>query len=232
MIFAGIVAGGTGTRMGTGMPKQFIEIGGRPIIIRTIERFASVSAVDIVLTAIHPDWLEYTQELTKNSLDKEKLKKLRIIPGGSDRNASVFRIIDAAKKLGGLPDDIILTHDAVRPLVTEEIILNNISCAGKYPACTTAVPATDTILCSDDSASVTETPDRSKLYHAQTPQSFTIGSIENAYSRLNDDQKKQLTDVCGIFTLSGGTVHIVPGDVSNIKITTPFDLKIAEALLR
>lgn len=232
MIYAGIVAGGTGSRMGADRPKQFIELRGCPILFHTLRRFLESPEIGTVYTAVHPEWLGYTAELAGKMFQADELDRLRFIEGGADRNASVFNIISAIERDRGIsPEDILLTHDGVRPFADGEIIAENIACAREHTVCTTAVPATDTILMSGDGQSVTDTPDRSKLYHAQTPQSFVITEMLSAYSKLSDEQKSRLTDVCGIFTAAGIPVHIVRGSVSNIKITTPFDLTIAEAIL-
>ena len=226
MVYAGIVAGGTGSRMGADIPKQFIVLAGKTILAHTVLRFLEVDKIDKIYIAVHPEWLGHTKKLFSDHTDK-----IVVIPGGSDRNKSVFNIIDAVKEDNELSDDdILLTHDAVRPFVSADTILANIEAALKYTVCTTAVPATDTILYSENEI-VSETLDRSKLYHAQTPQSFKIKAILETYQKLDESQRSKLTDVCGIFTAAGKKVHIVSGEVSNIKITTPFDLKIAEAVL-
>ena len=232
MVYAGIVAGGTGSRMGADKPKQFIEIAGCAVLIHTLKRFLKAGDIGLIYTAVHPDWLGYAKELAKAHFSEKEQDRLRFITGGSDRNASVFNIINAIEAENGIKDeDILLTHDAVRPFVTKEIISANIEAARRSIVCTTAVPATDTILFSEDNKTVTDTPDRSRLYHAQTPQSFNIRAILSAYEKLDDRQRAALTDVCGVFTAAGIPVVIVNGSPSNIKLTTPFDLKIAEALL-
>lgn len=232
MIYAGIVAGGTGSRMGTDKPKQFIELGNRPILLRTVDKFLEISRIGMIYIAVHPDWLEYAGKLAEHAYSHEQLQRLRFIEGGADRNSSVIGIIDAIQNECGVAEgDILLTHDAVRPFVTRDIILRNIECVSKCVVCTTAVPATDTILYSENGSAITNTPDRSKLWQAQTPQTFRIKDFCEAYSALDDASKAALTDVCGVFTKTGGEVRIVKGDPSNIKLTTPFDLKLALSLI-
>ena len=232
MVYAGIVAGGTGSRMGAGMPKQFLKIKGEEIILRCVKRFLEVKRIDLIYIAVHPEWLGFTDALFADALSSDDLKRIKTIEGGKDRNASVFCIIDAVRAKGGLSeDDILLTHDAVRPFVSAATIEENISCALKYTVCTTAVPATDTILFSENNLTISNTLIRAGLWHAQTPQSFRISAMLSAYDQLTDQQRSRLTDVCGIFTAAGEEIRIVGGDVSNIKLTTPFDLKLAEAIL-
>lgn len=231
MIFAGIVAGGTGTRMGADMPKQFLKIGGKPIIIHTISKFLKVNRIEKIYVGVHGDWLEYCSGLIENyGLDKNRLS---VISGGADRNSTVFNIIDAiVGDYGENRDDIILTHDAVRPFVTEKVIADNIDKALKYDACGTYIHAVDTIICSKDGNTVNGTPTRKEMFQAQTPQSFNISKLKAAYSAVSDDKKSTLTDTCSIFTSQGLPVNIVEGDTMNMKITTKTDLLIADSLIR
>ncbi|WP_124098551.1 2-C-methyl-D-erythritol 4-phosphate cytidylyltransferase [Ruminococcus sp. Marseille-P6503] len=230
MIFAGIAAGGTGSRMGADIPKQFIELKGRPIIIRTAEKFLSQSRIEKIYLGVHNDWVGHTQELIERYIAAKE--RICVIKGGADRNSTVLKIINRiTEDYGADDDDIILTHDAVRPFVTDKIINDNIEAALSGKPCTTAVKATDTILYSENGTEIESTLRRSCLYHAQTPQSFNIQAFVNAYSGLTDEQKASLTDACGVFNGAGIPVSIIEGDLSNIKITTPYDLKIAGALL-
>lgn len=230
MIFAGIVAGGTGSRMGADIPKQFIELGGRPILIYTIEKFLQVSEIDKVYVGVHSEWIDYTNRLISKFFPNSS--KTCIVAGGNDRNSTVFNIVDKIKSEYEISDnDIILTHDGVRPFVSRDIILENIKSTIKYNACTTAITAIDTLLYSEDNLTITSTPPRNKMYHAQTPQSFNLRNLLEVYCSLNDGEKALLTDTCSIYTAKGLPVKIVNGDVSNIKITTPFDLKIANSLI-
>ena len=213
MVIAGIVAGGTGSRMGTDIPKQFLELCGKAILVRTCECFLRVRQVDLLICAVHPDRLGYTEELFKGSFTGDELSRIRIIEGGADRTASLVNIVRAVEKEPDITSsDILLTHDAARPFISERIILDNIESAGRYGACTTALPASDTILFSADGSIITDTPERSKMFHAQTPQSFTFEAFHAAFDRLSDEQKTMLTDVCGIFNSAGMPVHIVAGD--------------------
>ena len=217
--------------MGADIPKQFLEIDGVPIIIRTILKFLEVKDITRVYAAVHPDWVGYTQELAdKFRIDGSRLK---VIPGGSERNQTVMLITDSILEdfdVGG--GDIIITHDAVRPFVTEKIIRDNISCAAEYGACGTVVGAVDTILRSEDGLTITDSPPRSQMFHAQTPQTFKIKLLRDTFSRLTDEQKNALTDTCSIFTVSGEDVHMVEGCRENIKITTPLDMLLAQAIAK
>lgn len=227
MIYAGIVAGGTGTRMGADMPKQFLDLCGKPIIIHTIEKFIKIKAIDRIYVGVHPEWIEHCKDLiAKFDLDK---KRISILPGGHDRNSTVFNIIEKINSDNKLTnDDIIITHDGVRPFVTEQIILDNISMLKTHDACGTYISAVDTIINSADGKTVTAVPPRNEMYQAQTPQSFKALKLLDVYNSLNDTEKAQLTDTCSIFTIKGLPVHIVNGNSINIKITTAKDLELAK----
>ena len=128
-------------------------------------------------------------------------------------------------------DDIIITHDSVRPFLTHRIIEQNISAALEFGACDTVISATDTIVCSNDSVIIDEIPDRSKMYQGQTPQSFNIKLLKQTFAELSNDEKKILTDACKILVLKGKKVKLVEGEVFNLKITTPYDLKVANSVI-
>jgi 2-C-methyl-D-erythritol 4-phosphate cytidylyltransferase len=230
MIFAGIVAGGSGTRMkSSNVPKQFIRVLDKPIIIYTVEKFAAQKHINEIYIGIKPEWHEVMDTLlAEYSIDT---KRVKVIDGGSDRNATVMNIVSAIKSAHKVKKgDIILTHDAVRPFLTDKMIEDNIIGALKYSACGTYVKCVDTVVSSQDGETVDETLDRSRLYRAQTPQSFDITLLDKYYSELTDEQKSSLTDTCSIFTAKGEKIHIVEGDAINIKITTDSDLIIAKLL--
>ncbi len=230
MIFAGVLAGGIGSRMGNyTIPKQFLLINDRPIIAHVIDKFIVHNYIDYVITGVNPDWYRYMLDI------KEKyykgVDKLVIVPGGSDRNSTINSIVEQTKKMSGSPDDILVTHDAVRPFITLKMISENIDAAIKYGVCDTVIPATDTIVYSENKEYITDIPLRSNTYQGQTPQSFKVKLFEEVYSSMTDDELKIVTDACKMFMLKGHKVHLVEGNVSNIKITYPYDYKIAQIMM-
>lgn len=230
MIFAGIVAGGSGTRMkSSNVPKQFIRVLDKPIIIYTVEKFAAQKHIDEIYIGIKPEWHEVMDTLLAEY--RIDTKRVKVIDGGSDRNETVMNIVAAIKAAHKVKKgDIIITHDAVRPFLTDKMIEDNIIGALKYSACGTYVKCIDTVVSSQDGETVDETLDRSTLYRAQTPQSFDITLLDRYYSELDSEQRAMLTDTCSIFTAKGEKIHIVEGDAINIKITTDSDLIIAKLL--
>ena len=227
MIYAGIVAGGTGSRMGADRPKQFLSLGGRTVLEMSAAAFLNIKEIDRVYIAVHRDWLEHTRELFK-----AHGSRVRIAAAGETRSDTLVNLVNAVFAENVITDeDIILTHDAARPFVSERIIRDNIDAARKHTVCTTAIPATDTILVSGNGETVTAAPDRSTLYQAQTPQSFRLTEFRRIYASLSAQEKAALTDACGIFSARGVPVRIVPGEPENFKLTTPLDMKTAEALV-
>ncbi len=233
MIFGAIVAGGVGNRMNlSGLPKQFLPLGNskKPIIIHTLEKFLLCDRIDYIYIGVHKDWLGYAEEL----LDKYEIdtKKVFVISGGIDRNLTIMNIIKVIEtNHGENPDNIIVTHDAVRPFVTIKMIEENIDAAIECGACDTVVNAIDTIIESSDGKHISSVPERKLMYQGQTPQSFNISKLKNLYFDLNDEEKNVLTDACKIFIFRNHPVKLVKGDTFNIKITTVSDYKIAQAIV-
>jgi 2-C-methyl-D-erythritol 4-phosphate cytidylyltransferase len=171
---------------------------------------------------------------TKNLIQKHigDNDRIAVVCGGATRNETIINAITYIEenyKIG--EDDIIVTHDSVRPFITHRIIEENIKYAKEYGACDTVVPATDTIVCSENNQIISSIPDRSKMYQGQTPQSFKILKLKSLYESLSDEEKEILTDAAKIFVMKGEEVYLVDGEVSNIKITYPYDLRVAETLL-
>ncbi len=230
MIFAVILAGGTGSRMGsTDMPKQFLEIKGKPILNHTIEKFLPNPQFEKIIVLSPRAWIGHTKEIIRKYTGMSD--RIAVIEGGSTRNETIMNAIAYIDKNDMLDDDtVIVTHDSVRPFVTHRIIEENIAAAREFGACDTVIPATDTIVEGDGTA-ITSIPDRRKMYQGQTPQSFKAKLLRDAYSALSADEKEILTDAAKILVMKGMQVRLVQGETYNIKITYPYDLKIARSLL-
>ena len=224
MIFGAILAGGKGTRMNiSDIPKQFMMLGNKPIIIHTLEKVLLSDKLDVIYLGIHEDWISYMEDIIKKYLDIKTNKEINIVAGGKDRNGTIMNIIkDIEEKYSISDSDIILTHDAVRPFISSQIIIDNIEAMEEYDACDTVVPAIDTIVVSEDGKTLSDIPNRKYMYQGQTPQTFM---------ELSETEKEILTDACKIFYIKGEKVYMVKGDISNLKITTPVDYKIANSML-
>lgn len=231
MIFGAILAGGLGLRMNmSDMPKQFLQLKDKPIIIHTLEKFLLCNRFDEIFIGVHPHWVSYMQDLLKKyNLDK---KPIQIVSGGSDRNSTIMNIIYKIEKIYGEDDtNIIVTHDAVRPFVSLRIIQENIEGAIKYGAVDTVIRSTDTIVISNNGEYITDIPDRKMMYQGQTPQSFSVKKLKELYEDLTVDEKEILTDACKICIVRNIPVYLVYGEISNFKITTAEDYKVAQKCL-
>mgnify|MGYP002675297086 CR=1 FL=1 len=232
MIFAAILAGGIGSRMNlSDMPKQFLPLKDKPIIIHTLEKFLMCDKFDFFFVGVHPDWMLYMDDLIKKYCPQYR-NKICTVPGGKDRNSTLSNVIEnLEEKFGESDDHIIVTHDSVRPFVTMRMIDENIEAAKKYGACDTVIAATDTIVSSQDGKFINDIPNRVEMYQGQTPQSFNVKLLKDLYNDLTVEEKEILTDACKICTVRNKPVYLVKGAVSNMKLTTVTDYKIAQALI-
>lgn len=231
MIYGLILAGGIGQRMGSDIPKQFLQVHGRAIISYTVRAFLENTHIDEVVVLVPQDWVDYTQELLLRDLGEES--RLHVTAGGALRNDTIMKGIAFIKEReGNCQDTILITHDAARPFVTQEILDANIEAMETHTACDTVVPATDTIVESLDHRTISQVPDRATLYQGQTPQCFRLGKFEELYESLTAEEKEVLTDAAKVFVIKGENVALVEGASSNIKITYPSDIDLAESILK
>ena len=230
MIFAVILAGGTGSRMGiSDMPKQFLELKGKPILNHTLEKFIPHPRFEKIIVLTPRTWIGHTREIVRRYTGDND--RIAVIEGGDTRNETIMNAIAYIDRNYGLDDDtVIVTHDSVRPFVTHRIIEENIDAAIRDGACDTVIPATDTIV-EGDGVAITAIPDRRRMYQGQTPQSFRAKALRDAYMSLSEDEKAVLTDAAKILVIKGKQVSLVRGETYNIKITYPYDLRIARSLL-
>lgn len=228
MNIAVILAGGSGTRMGSDIPKQFIDIYGKPMIIHTIESFDVNSNIDKIVIACKEEW----QEDLKIWIRKFGLNKVKyIVSGGATRQESVYNSIRA---LDGVctGDDILVIHDAARPLISQRIINENIEGAKEYGAVDTVIPSADTIVRSLDGKTINNVPVRSELYLGQTPQSFKYDLIKSAHEASIENSTSDATDDCQLILGINKNVHLVNGDKLNFKITTFEDLLLLKSVIK
>ena len=232
MIFGAILAGGTGSRMNIAdMPKQFLKLGDKPIIIHTLEKFMLCTDIEKIFIGVHPRWLMHMEDLISRYV-KFRMGDIYVTEGGPDRNSTIKNIIDGIEeRFGQSKDNYIITHDSVRPFVTARILKDNVDTVKKHDACDTCVEATDTIVASQHGSIIESIPDRRIMYQGQTPQSFKIDLLKRLYGDLFPEEKKNLTDACKICVVRDIPVYIVKGEVSNFKITTVSDYRIAQAMV-
>ena len=231
-VYAAILAGGSGSRMGNpDKPKQFWEMGDRPVIAHTVEKFCLISQFERIIVLSPESWINQTRDILKR-FTPQFIERIVVVAGGAERNDTIMNAIAYIENSHGLSDDdIIVTHDAVRPFVSYRIIEENIEAARIFGACDTVIPATDTIVQSADGEMISSIPPRSEYYQGQTPQSFNAKMLKGLFADLSDDEKAILTDACKICVLKGKPVALVRGSVSNMKLTYTNDMRIARAML-
>ncbi len=224
MEIAGIVvAAGKGTRMGSDVPKQYLSLGGLPLLCHTILAFDACSEIDRILLVIPEGDAAFCRESLLGRLSLQH--PIELIAGGEKRQDSVYRALQA------LPQSTLLVavHDGVRPLVSPEHIRATIRCAEKDGAAVLAIPATETLKRVDEGLTIRETLARSRLWIAQTPQCFHYRILRQAHEKAAKEAILA-TDDAQLVERTGYPVKIIQGSRFNLKVTTPEDLKMAEAL--
>lgn len=221
-----VLGGGTGTRFGASLPKQLLTLNGKTLVEHCVAAFAAAPGVDEILLVMPPAYHDEAKRLVGEQVSA-------IIAGGAARSDSVR---NALAHIGARYDHAetgVLIHDAARPLVTQQIIADCMAALQEHAAVGTAVPTSDTILEVNDGV-IAHVPPRESMYRAQTPQCFRLETIVKAHALAAADPDFQPTDDCGVVLryLKGTQVHIVNGSETNLKITYPTDLAIAEALLQ
>ena len=229
MIFAAILAGGIGNRIGFDKPKQFIMVGDKPILAHSIEKFLKVDEIDKIIVSSPISHIEDTKKLISDYFGEND--KLAVIPGGETRNGTILNSISFVKENYNYDDHILITHDAARIFVSPEIIKQSILELNDYDAASAVVPAVDVIFKSNEYGNLEDIPLRKNLVHAQTPQSFKINKFLEIYDDLKDEEIEKLDEAMMLFYLRDVDISLFDGDSINFKITRPIDLKIAEEVL-
>ena len=208
MNLAVIFAGGTGARMHTkSRPKQFLELNGKPILIYTIELFDNHPQIDGIIVVCIESWIPFLNKMLRKF---EISKVVKVIPGGKTGQESIYKGLCAAEEYSDIHksnDSIVLIHDGVRPLITEETITDNI----------------ETVIIKKDDRNVVDIPKRSECRLARAPQSFYLKNIINAHRRSQAEGKNDFIDSCSMMSYYGTELEFIEGPMENIKITTPTD---------
>lgn len=226
MIAAVVLGAGKGTRMASStLPKQFLNLGGTPMIVQTVEKFAVIEEVNKIVVVVSKPWMAHAKDLFR---DKPYLEKLIFCEGGNSRQESLLHACISLKDKFG-KDVGVISHDAARPFLSLRIIEDNIKHLNEGKACDTVLPCTDTIVESQDSKEIANIPNRNHLYQGQTPQSFICQEYISAYEKIGEDPS--VTDAAKLLLRNGKPVSLVRGEPFNIKITTDFDLAFAEFLM-
>jgi len=229
-IYCAILAGGSGTRMNSPLPKQFLMLGDAPVFIHCLRTFLQESRIKQIWIGSNGDWLELAGQQIGEYIGPDE--RVRLCPGGADREGTMLNVLSAIQTNNRTTEsDVVLIHDSVRPFVTSRIIGDVITAMEHCDACNTVVPVNDTVVRSADGRTVSDMPLRSELFAGQSPQGFRIHKLLDAYERLSPEQRARLTETTKICYFSDIPIHLVRGEFFNFKITTPYDLEAANFAL-
>lgn len=210
-----LLMAGSGNRMGSEIPKQFLMLGGKRVYIHTLEVLQKTQIFDEIVLVTHPDWLDTISQ---------EVSLVKIVKGASTRQESSYLGLDGFSQ----EPDIVLVHDAVRPFVSREILINNVLQAIQHGAVDTCISSADTLVYAPDGLWIDHIPQRAHFQRGQTPQTFRYDWLLEAHQKTT---LKNATDDCAIVKELGKPIHIVQGEDHNFKITTKFDINLAEFLL-
>ena len=226
-----IFAGGSGTRMNTkSRPKQFLELNGKPIIIYTIELFDKHPLIDAIVIVCIREWIPFLNKMLRKF---EINKVVSVTSGGDSGQSSIYNGLCAAESYARSQSDessIVLIHDGVRPLISEDTITDNINMVKTTGSCVTCIAAQETFIVKNKE-SVISIPNRSDSFIARAPQSFYLKDIISLHRRAISEGKYDFIDSCSMMNYYGYNVETVIGPIENIKITTPMDFFILRALI-
>lgn len=222
-VFGVILAGGTGSRMGAELPKQFLDLEGRPVIAWAMEAFNTHRDITGILAVSHREYIGRIRSIA----EVQGIGKLiDVLPGGETRQGSSYNAVTGHSFSG---DDIILIHDAARPFITADIITRSIDAAREWGAAGVYVPAIDTVTVGAEGFAA-DIPDRKSLYYTQTPQAFTCAVIRDAHEKALARNTTSASDDVQMALDAGYRVKMAEGAYTNIKITTPYDYEAAKMI--
>lgn len=230
MNIAIIFAGGSGVRMGAGIPKQFLEVNGKPIIIHTLQLFQFHKKIDKIYISVLEDYIPYMESLVQ---DYHLTKVAGVMAGGKTAQDSIYIALKKAAEEND-EDSVVLLHDGVRPFVSYDVISKNIRGVHENGNAITCTPCYETILLSKNGENPDKVPYRKETFAAQAPQSFYLKDILAAHEevRLSTGGYENMVDACTIITSQGKKAYMVEGNRGNIKVTTPEDVYMFRALLQ
>ena len=235
MVIGGILAGGLGTRMASGgLPKQFLKVAGKPVIIHTLERFANNARIGFVVIAMNESWISYCNDMLREyGLDRDTI---RIIPGGDTRFESLLCLarecLNIAAENGYDGEIMMINHDCARPFVSDRILNDNITAVSEYDMVTTSIPTIDTVLLSKDGKVSDCVPERSTVFLDQGPQTVKVRHFMQLVDTLSEEEKAKYMEAGRLYIDKGFRVGIVEGERENFKLTTQFDLTLAEMMFK
>lgn len=240
-----LLSAGSGKRMHSDMPKQYLDLNGYPVLYYSLKAFEDNPNISDIVLVVSDEYNDYVQDEIIDRYGFTKVK--RIIPGGKERYNSVYNgLIELIELYDETEVEYIMIHDGARPFVTQDMLERLIENVQKYGACIPAVPSKDTICISDENDFIDSTPDRNRVFNVQTPQTFDLIKLKRAFDEYFEgddeydpgmflrrkDTPPAVTDDAMVWRMfRSEPVKIVEGDYNNIKITTPEDMKLARSII-
>lgn len=229
MNIAIITAGGSGKRMKTNdIPKQFLLVCNKPIVIYTLEHFEKCEDIDAVVISCIEEWIPHMKKIVE---EFRITKVLRIVKGGETGQESIRNGLNAVHDLCSDDESIILVHDGVRPLISSKLISENINTVKKYGSCVTTAPVNETVVCVNE-GQISNVLNRSNLRLARAPQSFYLNDMLSAHQRAEKENIHSFVDSCQLMSFYGTQLHYLEGPHDNIKITTVEDYYILRTMIQ
>lgn len=227
MTIALLIAGGVGARMGQDIPKQFLHIQDKPVIVYTMERFQNNPLIDGIVVVTLPSWIAFVEAYAKQ-FGITKLKG--VVTGGETGHDSIHNgVVEIARQFP--QDTAVMIHDAIRPMIDNDVIADNLSVYREKGNATTVIPCVEVIFKSDVPTESNEVLDRSKVWRTQTPQTFRLDRLLWAHDEVVKRKLPSPVATCHLFSMLGETVYFSKGSEKNIKLTTMDDIDIFKSLL-
>lgn len=227
MTYAILIAGGSGMRMGQDIPKQFLNVNDKPVIIYTMERFQKCRDVDGIVVVTLSDWIGFVEAYARQ-FGIAKLKA--VVPGGKVGQESIKNGIDAVARFAS-DDDAVMIHDGIRPMLDETVIADNLRVFREKGNAVTSIPCVEVMYRSADPSFSETTINRNELWRTQTPQTFTLGKLKWAHAEAARRGIVAETATCSLMTTLGERIFFSKGSEKNVKLTTLEDIDIFKALL-
>ena len=231
-VYGGILAGGVGSRMQNdgGLPKQLMEVGGVPVLIRTVRAFLGFNRIEFVFIAMNMGWRDYAEKLIDEyGIDRSRLA---LIDGGETRFDSLVNLARVAICRNGEDSCVLLNHDCARPFVSQRILSDCLTTLTHYDMVTTSIPTIDTVLISKDGKRSDCVPERANVFCDQGPQAFIADQFLKIVDTLSCQERGRYMEAGRLYLDRGLSVGIVQGDRFNFKLTTPFDMVLAETMIK
>ena len=228
MNFAIILSGGVGSRMGADIPKQYIEVNGKPVISYCLQTFLNIQTIDGIVIGVANEWKSYVKEIVEVLKPQ---KKIFYAEPGETRQYSIFNALKVVKEIGGKDNDLVIIHDAARPLVSKDLIQRCLNICKEADGVLPVIPVKDTIYQSTNKTHITNLLNRSELFAGQAPEAFRFGKYLQLHQEMPSEELLKINGSTEIAYKGGLNIKLVPGEEMNFKITTPEDLSNFESII-